>query len=129
MSRPPASAGGHLTDAAPGAFSAGRIDPYVNAPNIVLARAIATNESLRRQTSPAADTIWLLVNVLTFHDGSNGVVTAESSVRIRGEPEVLALKVSAVPNQYDAINLWGYQLGKLATLYQSAVNDKFARVQ
>ena len=114
MSRPPASAGGHLTDAAPGAFSAGRIDPYVDAPDIVLARAIATSEALRRQRSPAADTIWLLDNVLTLHDGSSRVVTADASVRVRGEEEAIVVKVSALPNQYDAINLRGSQLGRLA---------------
>jgi hypothetical protein len=66
---------------------------------------------LRRQRSRAADTIWLLDNGFTVHDGRNGVATVEASVRVRAEQEVIVAEVSALLDQYDAINLRGSQFG------------------
>ncbi|RYF06140.1 MAG: hypothetical protein EOO77_27330 [Oxalobacteraceae bacterium] len=66
---------------------------------------------LRRQRSRAADTIWLLDNGFTVHDGRNGVATVEASARVRAEQEVIVAEVSALLDQYDAINLRGSQFG------------------
>ena len=66
---------------------------------------------LRRQRSRAADTIWLLDNRFTVHDGRNGVATVEASARVRAEQEVIVAEVSALLDQYDAINLRGSQFG------------------
>ena len=64
-----------------------------------------------RQRSRAADTIWLLDNGFTVHDGRNGVATVEASARVRAEQEVIVAEVSALLDQYDAINLRGSQFG------------------
>jgi len=66
---------------------------------------------LRRERSRAADTIWLLDNGFTVHDGRNGVATVEASARVRAEQEVIVAEVSALLDQYDAINLRGSQFG------------------
>jgi hypothetical protein len=64
---------------------------------------------LRRQRSRAADTIWLLDNGFTVHDGRNGVPSADASARVRAEQEAVVAEVSALLDQYDAINLRGSQ--------------------
>ena len=64
---------------------------------------------LRRQRSRAADTIWLLDNGFTVHDGRNGVPTADATARIRKEQEEIVEGVNALLEQYDAINLRGSQ--------------------
>jgi hypothetical protein len=64
---------------------------------------------LRRQRSRAADTIWLLDNGFTVHDGRNGLTSADASARVRAEQEAVVAEVSALLDQYDAINLRGSQ--------------------
>ncbi|MDN4631218.1 hypothetical protein [Sphingomonas sp. PvP056] len=65
---------------------------------------------LRRQRSRAADTIWLLDNGFTIHDGRNGVPTEEATARVRAEQQAVVTEVTALLDQYDAINLRGSQL-------------------
>ncbi len=65
---------------------------------------------LRRQRSRAADTIWLLDNGFTIHDGRDGVATTDASARVRQEQEAIVAEVSALLDQYDAINLRGAPL-------------------
>ncbi|WP_242137132.1 hypothetical protein [Sphingomonas sp. TREG-RG-20F-R18-01] len=65
---------------------------------------------LRRQRSRAADTIWLLDNGFTIHDGRDGVPTADATARVRREQQEVVAEVSALLDQYDAINLRGARL-------------------
>jgi hypothetical protein len=65
---------------------------------------------LRRQRSRAADTIWLLDNGFTIHDGRNCVPTEEATARVRAEQQAVVTEVTALLDQYDAINLRGSQL-------------------
>lgn len=62
---------------------------------------------LRRQRSRALDTIWLLDNGFTVHDGRNGVPTVDATARVRQEQKAVVADVSALLDQYDAINLRG----------------------
>jgi hypothetical protein len=64
---------------------------------------------LRRQRSRAADTIWLIDNGFSVHDGRNGVPTADASARVRKEQASIVEEVTALLDQYDAINLRGSQ--------------------
>jgi len=64
---------------------------------------------LRRQRSRAADTIWLIDNGFSVHDGRNGVATADASARVRKEQAAIVVEVTALLDQYDAINLRGSQ--------------------
>ena len=64
---------------------------------------------LRRQRSRAADTIWLLDNGFTVHDGRDGVPTADATARVRKEQTEIVDDVNALLEQYDAINLRGSQ--------------------
>lgn len=64
---------------------------------------------LRRQRSRAADTIWLLDNGFTVHDGRDGVPTSDASARVRAEQQAIVTEVTALLDQYDAINLLGSQ--------------------
>jgi hypothetical protein len=64
---------------------------------------------LRRQRSRAADTIWLLDNGFTVHDGRDGTPTADASARVRREQVEIVTDVTALLEQYEAINLRGSQ--------------------
>jgi hypothetical protein len=64
---------------------------------------------LRRQRSRAADTIWLLDNGFTIHDGRDGQPTQDATMRVRAEQQAVVTEVTALLDQYDAINLYGSQ--------------------
>jgi hypothetical protein len=64
---------------------------------------------LRRQRSRAADTIWLLDNGFTVHGGRDGTPTADESARVRREQVEIVTDVTALLEQYEAINLRGSQ--------------------
>ena len=64
---------------------------------------------LRRQRSRAADTIWLLDNGFTVHDGRDGTPTADASARVRREQVEIVTDVTALLEQYETINLRGSQ--------------------
>lgn len=64
---------------------------------------------LRRQRSRAADTIWLIDNGFTVHDGRDGLATYDASSRVRAEQHAVVTEVTALLDQYDAINLRGSQ--------------------
>lgn len=66
---------------------------------------------LRRQRSRAMDMVWLIDNGFTVHDGRDGVATANASARVRAEQQTVIDEVSALLDQYDAINLRGSQIG------------------
>ena len=68
---------------------------------------------LRRQRSRAMDMVWLIDNGFTVHDGRNGVPTADASERVRAEQQAVIDEVSALLEQYDAINLRGSQIGDM----------------
>ena len=65
---------------------------------------------LRRQRSRAMDTLWLIDHGFSVHDGRDGVAIADASARVRAEQQVTIDEVSALLDQYDAINLRGSQL-------------------
>ncbi len=69
---------------------------------------------LRRQRSRAMDTIWLIDNGFTVHDGRGGVAIADASARVRAEQQTVIEEVSALLDQYDAINLRGSQVPDIA---------------
>lgn len=67
---------------------------------------------LRRQRARAMDTIWLIDNGFTVHDGREGQPIADASARVRAEQQTVIDEVSALLDQYDAINLRGSQLSQ-----------------
>ena len=69
---------------------------------------------LRRQRARAMDTIWLIDNGFTVHDGRDGVAVADASGRVRTEQQTVIDEVSALLDQYDAINLRGSQIPDVA---------------
>ncbi|MEG3176403.1 hypothetical protein U1872_09195 [Sphingomonas sp. RB3P16] len=60
---------------------------------------------LRRERSRAADSIWLIDNGFTVHDGRDGMPTEDATARRRAELEATVAEVTALLAQYDAINL------------------------
>ena len=60
---------------------------------------------LRRQRARAMDMIWLIEQGFSVHDGRDGVPTADASERICREQRVIIEEVTALLDQYDAINL------------------------
>ena len=60
---------------------------------------------LRRQRARAMDTIWLIEQGFSVHDGRDGVPTVDASDRICREQRVVVEEVTALLDQYDAINL------------------------
>lgn len=60
---------------------------------------------LRRERSRAADSLWLIDNGFTVHDGRDGVPTADATARRRGELEATVAEIGALLAQYEAINL------------------------
>jgi hypothetical protein len=60
---------------------------------------------LRRQRSRAADTIWLIDQGFTMHDGKNGVPTQDATARYRQEQQTVIDEVTELLKLYDRINL------------------------
>ena len=60
---------------------------------------------LRRQRSRATDTVWLIDQGFTIHDGKNGVPTHDATARYRAEQEVVIAEVTDLLKLYDGINL------------------------
>lgn len=60
---------------------------------------------LRRQRSRAQDSLWLLDQGYTVHDGQHGVPTSDASERWRREQETVVEEVNALLELYDRINL------------------------
>jgi hypothetical protein len=60
---------------------------------------------LRRERARAADMIWLIEKGFTLHEGRDGVPTADASARILREQQEIVDEVTALLDQYDAINL------------------------
>jgi hypothetical protein len=60
---------------------------------------------LRRQRSRAADTIWLIDQGFTMHDGKDGVPTNDATARYRQEQQIVIDEVSDLLKLYDEINL------------------------
>ncbi|MDO7844641.1 hypothetical protein [Sphingomonas immobilis] len=66
---------------------------------------------LRRERARAADMIWLIEQGFTIHEGRDGVPTADASARIVREQQEIVDEVTALLDQYDAINLRGSAFG------------------
>ena len=60
---------------------------------------------LRRQRARAADTIWLIDQGFTIHDGKNGVPTNDATARWRAEQSTIIAEVTDLLTLYDEINL------------------------
>jgi hypothetical protein len=60
---------------------------------------------LRRERSRAVDSLWLIDNGFSLHDGRDGVPTADATARHRGELQATVAEVSQLLAQYDALNL------------------------
>jgi hypothetical protein len=60
---------------------------------------------LRRQRARAADTIWLIDQGFTLHDGKCGTPTHDATARWRAEQETVITEVSDLLKLYDEINL------------------------
>lgn len=60
---------------------------------------------LRRQRSRAADTLWLIDQGYTLHDGREGVPVDDATTRWREEQETVIAEVNALLALYDNINL------------------------
>ena len=60
---------------------------------------------LRRQRARAMDTIWLIEKGFSVHEGRDGVATIDASDRTRREQQAVVDEVTALLDQYDAINL------------------------
>jgi hypothetical protein len=60
---------------------------------------------LRRQRARAADTIWLIDQGFTLHDGKCGTPTHDATARWRAEQETVIAEVSDLLKLYDGINL------------------------
>ena len=60
---------------------------------------------LRRQRARAADTIWLIDQAFTLHDGKCGTPTHDATARWRAEQETVIAEVSDLLKLYDEINL------------------------
>jgi hypothetical protein len=60
---------------------------------------------LRRQRARAMDTIWLIEQGFSVHEGRDGVATIDASDRVRREQQAVVDEVTALLDQYDAINL------------------------
>ena len=60
---------------------------------------------LRRERARAADLIWLIEQGFTLHEGRDGVPVADASERIVREQQAIVDEVTALLDQYDAINL------------------------
>ncbi len=60
---------------------------------------------LRRQRARAADTIWLIDQGFTIHDGKNGVPTNDATARWRTEQSTIIAEVTDLLTLYDEINL------------------------
>lgn len=60
---------------------------------------------LRRQRARAADTIWLIDQGFTIHDGKNGVPTNDATARWRAEQSTIIAEVTDLLTLYDGINL------------------------
>ncbi|MCU6455002.1 hypothetical protein LPN01_13025 [Sphingomonas sp. A2-49] len=60
---------------------------------------------LRRQRSRAQDTIWLIDQGYTLHDGQRGTPTADASERFRREQQTVVDEVDQLLELYDRINL------------------------
>lgn len=62
---------------------------------------------LRRQRSRAWDTIWLIENGYTLHDGRDGVPTGDATARVLGEQRAIVEEVTGLLTLYDQLNLPG----------------------
>lgn len=60
---------------------------------------------LRRQRARAADTIWLIDQGFTMHDGKHGVPTNDATARWREEQATIIAEVTDLLKLYDEINL------------------------
>jgi hypothetical protein len=60
---------------------------------------------LRRQRARSMDTIWLIEQGFSVHEGRDGVATIDASDRVRREQQAVVDEVTALLDQYDAINL------------------------
>ena len=60
---------------------------------------------LRRQRARAADSIWLIDQGFTLHDGHGGTPQHDATARWRAEQETVVEEVTALLALYDGINL------------------------